>query len=51
MLLSLCHSRGIREMTIEKEIQRERISEEVAPGIVIQSEGLGIGEEREEVER
>ena len=38
-------------MTIANEIQRERISEGVAPGIVMPAEVLGIGEEREEVER
>ena len=38
-------------MTIANEIQRERISEEVAPGIVLPAEVMGIGEEREEVER
>ena len=50
-LLSLCHSHVIRVMTIAKEIQRERISEEVAPAIVMQAEVLGIGKETEEVER
>ena len=38
-------------MTIANEIQRERISEGVAPGIVMPAEVMGIGEEMEEVER
>ena len=38
-------------MTKTKEIQRKRISEEEAPGIVMGAEVMGIRNEREEVGR